>query len=297
MWHSDTEQSPHGQLRGVDTHAHLNMAPLNKDIDGAVARARQAGLDSIGNVFLSPQQYRRDSPDFDHLPQVFFILGVHPHGADSEDEESVAELRDALQSDSRIRALGEIGLDFNRERSSREGQRERFRQQLELAREVDSPVVIHSRDTEEETMETLLDMGFRDRPLLWHCFGLDAAFATRILDCGWTISVPGMLTFKKADALRDAVSTIPLERLALETDCPFLAPEPYRGKTNEPALIPYIAEVAARTHGLETEAMMRATAATAQSFFGLVRRRETGSRSQESINRSQKTDNVESTDG
>jgi len=276
MRHSDTEQSTDGQLRGVDTHAHLNMAPLKKDIHGAVARAGQAGLDFIGNVFLSPQQYRSDSPAFEHLSEVFFILGVHPHGADAEDESSIAELSEILQSDSRIRALGEIGLDFNRERSSRQGQRERFRQQLELARELDSPVVIHSRDAEEETMETLLDMGFRDRPLLWHCFGLDAAFASRILDCGWTISVPGMLTFKKADTLRHAVSTIPLERLALETDCPFLAPEPYRGKTNEPALIPYIAEVAARTHSLEPEAMMRATAATAQRFFGLVKREESG---------------------
>ncbi len=270
MRHSDTEQSTDGQLRGVDTHAHLNMAPLNKDIDGAVARAWEAGLDRIGNVFLSPQQYRRDSPAFDHLPQVFFILGIHPHGADSEDEGSIAELGAILQNDSRIRALGEIGLDFNRERSSRQGQRERFRQQLELARQLDRSVVIHSRDAEEETMETLLDLGFRDRPLLWHCFGLDADYASRILSCGSTISVPGMLTFNNADALRDPVSTIPLDRLTLETDCPFLAPEPYRGKTNEPALIPYIAEVAARTHGLESEAVMRATAATAQRFFGFL---------------------------
>ena len=269
MRHSDTEQTTHGRLRGVDTHAHLNMAPLKRDIDGTVARAGQAGLDRIGNVFLSPRQYRSDSQAFEHLPQVFFILGIHPHGADAEDERSISELRSALQSDSRIRALGEIGLDFNRQLGSMQGQRERFRQQLEVARELDRPVVIHSRDAEEETMETLLEMGFRDRPLLWHCFGLDAAFASRIMDCGWTISVPGMLTFKKADALRRAVSTIPLERLVLETDCPFLAPEPYRGKTNEPSLLPLIAGEAARLHGLETEAVLRATGETARRFFGL----------------------------
>jgi TatD DNase family protein len=253
------------------------MSPLKKDIDGAVARARQAGLDRIGNVFLSPQQYLRDSPAFVHLPEVFFILGVHPHEADAEDERSIAELRDLIQGDTRIRAVGEIGLDFNRERSSRQAQRERFRQQLELARELDRPVVIHSRDAEEETMGTLLEMGFRDRPLLWHCFGKDAAFASRVLDCGWTISVPGMLTFKKADSLRRAVSTIPLERLVLETDCPFLAPEPHRGRTNEPSLLPLIASEAARLHELETDAVLRATATTAARFFGLpeVRRQET----------------------
>ncbi|MCF8031338.1 MAG: TatD family hydrolase [Desulfohalobiaceae bacterium] len=269
MRHSDTEQTTDGRLRGVDTHAHLNMSPLKEDIEGAVARAGKAGLDFMGNVFLSPRQYRRDSPAFERLPQVFFILGIHPHGADAEDEGSIAELRDTLQSDSRIRALGEIGLDFNRERSSRQGQRERFRQQLELARELDRPVVIHSRDAEEETMDTLLELGFRDRPLLWHCFGLDAEFASRVLACGWTISVPGMLTFKKADALRRAVSTIPLDRLVLETDCPFLAPEPYRGKTNEPSLLPLIAREAARLHGLETEAVLRATGETARRFFRL----------------------------
>lgn len=280
MRDSEMEQSAGGRPRCVDTHAHLNMSPLKKDIDGVVARAKQAGVDAIGNVFLSPRQYRRDSPAFAHIQEVFFVLGIHPHGADLEDESSIAELGKILQNDSRIRALGEIGLDLNRERSTRQGQRERFRQQLELARELELPVVIHSRDAEEETMETLLGMGFRDRPLLWHCFGLNADYASRILDCGWTISVPGMLTFKKADALRDAVSTIPLDRLALETDCPFLAPEPCRGKTNEPALVPYIAEVAARMHGLETEAVMRATAATAQRFFNLVEGQETGDRVQ-----------------
>ena len=269
MRNEESGTAEKGALTGVDTHAHLNLSPLRKDIPGAVSRAEQAGVERIGNVFLTPEQYLRDSPSFAGLPQVFFVLGIHPHEADSVDEGSMGELESALQSDPRIRALGEIGLDFNRERSSREGQRERFREQLELARQLDWPVVIHSRDAEEETMEILLGMGFRDRPLLWHCFGLDAEYASRILDCGWTISVPGMLTFKKADALCHAVSTIPLDRLVLETDCPFLAPEPYRGKTNEPSLIPLIAEEAARLHGTDREAAMRVTAETARRFFDL----------------------------
>lgn len=270
MRHEESGTAENGGLTGVDTHAHLNLSPLRKDIPGAVARAQGAGVERVGNVFLSPEQYLRDSPLFAGLAQVFFVLGIHPHEADSVEEGALDDLESALRGDSRIRALGEIGLDFNRELSSRQGQRERFREQLELARQLDWPVVIHSRDAEEETMETLLDMGFRDRPLLWHCFGLGADYASRILDCGWTISVPGMLTFKKADALRRAVSTIPLERLVLETDCPFLAPEPYRGRTNEPSLIPLIADEAARLHGGDREAVMRATAETARRFFHLA---------------------------
>lgn len=271
MQEQDKKIDENGVSPGVDTHAHLNLSPLKKDIAGAVSRAWHAGVGRIGNVFLTPQQYFRDRVTFADFSQVFFLLGIHPHEADSVGPGALDELRDAVQSDSRIRAVGEIGLDFYRDRSSRSSQREIFRQQLEMAREMDWPVVVHSRGAEEETMQILQEMGFRDRPLLWHCFSLNADYASRLLDCGWTISVPGIVTYKKADPLRRAVSTIPLESLVLETDSPFLAPEPYRGKTNEPSLIPCAAAEVAKTLGMETERLMSATAATAHSFFGLDR--------------------------
>lgn len=254
---------------GVETHAHLDLEPFAADLDAVFERARACGVSRIGQVFLGPEAYERGRALFDARPEVFFILGVHPHDASGWNQETDAAVRRAFAADPRIKALGEIGLDHHYDYSTPAEQRDAFARQLELARELDAPVVIHSREALDETLGVLDELGFPGRSLLWHCFGGDADMARRILDRGWTLSFPGAVTWAGMDAVRDAVAAVPLDRLVLETDSPFLAPDPWRGKRNEPALIVFTAEAVARAGGWDVEDVWRAAADNAVRFFGL----------------------------
>lgn len=255
---------------GVETHAHLDMDPLGAEIDGVLARASDAGVSHVGQVFLGPEAYEAGKTVFEKRDEVFFILGIHPHDAESANGASLDALGQAFQADARVRALGEIGLDFFRDWSPFEAQRIAFRQQLSLAREKDLPVVIHSRDAAEETLRTLDDMGFADRPVLWHCFGGGTDLAREIVSRGWLISIPGTVTFPKNEAMRRAVAAMPLDSMVLETDCPFLTPIPYRGKTNEPAYLAFTAAEVAHIRDIEPAEVWLATARNAADFFGLT---------------------------
>ncbi len=262
-------QDLHLPCIGVDTHAHLDLEALASDLETCLEGARKAGLAAIGNVFLGAAAYARNKALFTNTSRVFFILGNHPHDAASVDQEELSRIARALDIDPGIKALGEIGLDFYWDRSPRDRQREAFQAQLELARSKDIPVVIHSRDAEAETLRILLDMGFQDRPLLWHCFGEGPEAAARILGQGWILSIPGTVTYKKNHDLQAAVRTIPLERMVLETDCPFLAPEPYRGKRNEPAFTAFTAQAIAELRQEPVLRIWEETARTARGFFRL----------------------------
>ena len=262
-------QDLHLPCLGVDTHAHLDLDPLAPDLPACLDRARAAGLAAIGNVFLGSAAYEAHKGLFAGIDWIFFILGVHPHDAPSLDQEELHRIGRAMENDPGIKALGEIGLDFYRDRAPRDQQRAALQAQLELARAEDLPVIIHSREAEAETMKILLDMGFQDRPLLWHCFGGGADLASRVLARGWLLSIPGTVTFHKNQALQRAVASIPLERMVLETDCPFLAPEPYRGRPNEPAFTVFTARKIAAIRGEPVERIWEATALTARNFFQL----------------------------
>jgi len=255
---------------GIDTHAHLDMRGFEPgEIPDILARARAAGVARIGNVFLGPEAYARNAGLFADAPQVFFILGMHPTECANYAGPLTAAMEAAFRADPRLRAVGEIGLDFYWDDAPPGDQKRAFREQLEMARGLDVPVVIHSRSAEEETLAILADMGFSGRPLVWHCFGGDAELARRILAMGFFISVPGPVTYAKNAALAAAVAEIPLSRLLLETDAPFLTAEPWRGKRNEPALLGFTAVRVAGIKGLPPEAVWRATADNAVSFFGL----------------------------
>ena len=254
---------------GVDTHAHLDLEPLASSVGTCLENARQSGLAAIGNVFLGSAAYARNKGLFAEAPWIFFILGNHPHEAASVDQDELDRITQALDSDPKIKAFGEIGLDFYRDRSPRDRQREAFQTQLELARSKEIPVVIHSREAEADTLHILLDMGFQDRPLLWHCFGGGPDAAFRILEQGWTLSIPGTVTYRNNPDLQAAVKTIPLERMVLETDCPFLAPEPYRGKRNEPAFTAFTAQTIAKLRQEPVLRIWEETARTARDFFNL----------------------------
>ena len=256
-------------LTGVETHAHLDMKPLVDDLDGVLARAAQAGVARLGQVFLGPEAYEQGRALFANRGQVHFLLGVHPHEASIIVGDTLARMETAFRGDSRLKALGEIGLDFYYDHSPREVQEREFRAQLDLAKALDVPVVVHSRDAFPETLAILDDLGFGGRPLLWHCFGGDQAMAGAILGRGWHISIPGPVTYARSEDLRRAVAGIPMERMVLETDCPYLAPEPWRGKTNEPALMAFTAQAVARVKEMDAAEVWTRCGETARAFFRL----------------------------
>jgi len=223
----------------------------------------------VGNVFLSPSAYLENRHLFDEHRDVFFVVGLHPHESHSFSPSMLDEIKEIVAEDVRVKAVGEIGLDFFRNLSSRQEQIRAFEAQLELARDMDVPVVIHCRDALSETLRILEDMGFKGRRLMWHCFTLGRDEAGEILARGWMVSIPGVVTFKKAEALRDAVKEIPLSRMLIETDCPFLTPSPFRGKRNEPAYVAYTAQAISSIKGIGLTEVWRETGKNAKDFFSL----------------------------
>lgn len=254
---------------GADTHAHLDMEHFSPDLPEVLARAFASGVSRIGNVFLGPDAYRKGRELFAAYPQVFFILGIHPNEGARCTPQAIAEMREIARSDARVRAVGETGLDFFWKDCPPETQAAAFRAQLRLARELDLPVVVHSRDAAGETMRILDDEGFDDYPLLWHCFGGDAALAEAILRKGRHISLPGAVGYPANSALREAVRRIPADRLLLETDAPYLAPLEWRGRRNEPAFTVFTAARVARERGMDPAELWAACGANAGRFFSL----------------------------
>ncbi len=260
-------------LTGVDTHAHLDMEPWEDGLDAVLDQARAAGVAAVGNVFLGLDAYAANARLFADRPEVFFILGAHPcdtAGLGSDGSDRLAQgLAAACRADPRIKAVGEIGLDFYWDKSPRHDQEAAFRAQLAVAADLRLPVVIHSRESSERTLKILREEGFDGRPVLWHCFGSGPGLAQAILDRGWHLSVTGAVTYSRNDELREAVRLIPADRLVLETDCPFLAPEPWRGKKNHPALLAFTAQAVAHVRQVPAPQVWSETAQTARLFFGL----------------------------
>lgn len=254
---------------GVDSHAHLDMVEFDADRVELMERALSSGVARTGNVFLGPEAYRMNRAMFADRPEIFFILGVHPGNADQCPPEAVEAMRQAFHTDPRLRAVGEIGLDFYWDDHPRELQEKVFRAQLALARELGMPPVIHCRDAFDDTIRVLKDEGFSGRKLLWHCFGGDEDQAGIILGHGWHVSIPGPVSYARNETLHRAVAAIPLDRMLLETDCPYLSAEPWRGKRNHPALLGFTAQAVARIKDMPVDALWRATGDNAVDFFDL----------------------------
>ncbi|BCS88829.1 TatD family hydrolase [Pseudodesulfovibrio sediminis] len=255
---------------GVDSHAHLDLEDFDEDREILLRRAADSGLSQIVNVFLGPDAYEQRKGLFDAHPQVSFLLGVHPNNAEQLTDETLSRMRAHFLADPRLKGVGEIGLDYYWDRVPHDVQKAAFIRQLELARELDKPIIIHSRDANDDTVAILLEQGFKDHPLLWHCFGADMELAETIVSSGWHISIPGPVTFrKKSEEVQAAVARIPLELLMIETDCPYLAPEPWRGKRNHPALVGFTAKRIAEIKGRSLEDIWQITGDNARRFFSL----------------------------
>jgi len=254
---------------GVDSHAHVDMKDFDADRVEILDRALVSGVSRIGNVFLGPEAYADNRSLFDTRPEVFFLLGIHPCNADTCTPEALTAMRRAFAADRRLKAVGEIGLDYYWDDQPRDLQATAFRAQLDLAREVDLPPVIHCREAFDDCLRQLLDAGFSGRKLLWHCFGGGVDQAETILGHGWTISIPGPVSYSANADLRAAVATIPLARMVIETDSPYLSAEPWRGKRNHPALVGFTAACVAELKGLPVEEVWTTTGQNARAFFAL----------------------------
>jgi len=255
---------------GVETHAHLDYKRLDpQELPLVLTRARKAGVASIANVFLGADAYAANAPLLRRHPEIFFLLGIHPNDAAEADLNRVADMAALFAADQNLKAIGEIGLDYYWKDTPPELQKRLFREQLALAREIGIPVAIHSRDAAEDTLAVLDDSGIEGGRVLWHCFGAGPDLAAELVRRGYTISIPGPVTYPRNEALRQAVAGLDLSRLVLESDAPFLTPEPYRGRPNEPAYTVFTAQAVAGIKGLDTALVWRATGDNARRFYGL----------------------------
>jgi TatD DNase family protein len=252
----------------VDSHAHLELEPLVLDPAGVVHRASQAGVAAIITVGIDLEDARRALAIADKFPNVFACLGFHPHHAKDADDDGFVAM-EKLAAHPKVKGYGEIGLDFFRNHSPHDRQRAVFAEQIALAKRLGTPVVIHLRDAYPEGLAMLEKAAPFQAGGVIHCFSGNAAEAARALEMGFFLSIPGTVTYKKNDKLRDIVRTIPSDRLLVETDCPFLAPEPLRGKDNEPAFIVHTVRKVAEVRGESVERIAHITTANAVRLFGL----------------------------
>ncbi len=252
-----------------DTHAHLHFPEFEADLSAVLQRARAAGVRWMLTIGTSAETSRAAVALAGQEPDVFAAVGVHPHDAAEADEASFDELHQLAQSSPKVVAIGEIGLDFFRNLSPREIQMKVFRRQLDLARQVGKPALIHCRDAHAETLEILKTEGVRDIGGIMHCFSGDEAVARQCLDLGLLISIAGPVTYPNARKLLAVVKMVPADCLVVETDCPFLPPQPYRGKRNEPAYLPITAARVAELKGAPVEELGAQMATNALTLFGI----------------------------
>ena len=256
----------------IDSHAHIDGHEFDEDRNEVIERAHAAGVSTILNVGTGDPH----SDNFERAVElgkthasVFTAIGTHPHDARLYDDAAEAKLKNLINNEHVI-AWGEIGLDFHYDNSPRDVQIEVFKRQLRAARECDLPVVIHTREAEAETIEILRnEYEGASRRGDFHCFSGSMKLAQSAIEIGFMISFSGIVTFKKAEDLRAVARHVPLDRLLIETDCPYLTPIPYRGKRNEPAYVVEVARCLAGLHGVELEEIGRITSENFNRFFEL----------------------------
>lgn len=250
----------------IDSHCHLEYEGLVDDQPGVLERARGAGVGAFLNISTKRREWDTVVGTARAIPDVFASVGIHPHHADQHLDLTREDLLAATRDD-KVIGIGETGLDYYYDHSDRAAQQELFRMHIGVARETGLPVIIHTRDAEEDTLAILADeMGKGAFPALIHCFTASAEFGEKVLDLGLSISISGIVTFKNAKDLQEVAKTIPQDRLLVETDSPFLAPVPHRGKSCEPA---YVRNTAAFVAELRGETLEELAQYTTRNFYNL----------------------------
>jgi len=256
----------------VDSHCHIEGAEFDHDRDEVIKRAEDVGVKYLLNIGTGEADsgcFERAVAFAEKYKNIFTAIGVHPHDAKTFNTKVEKRLITLIEESKKVIAWGEIGLDFYYDHSPREIQESVFRRQIQVAREMDLPIIIHSREADYKTAEILTaeckHKNFRGG--IMHCFGGTTKMAEQLLEIGFLISFAGNVTFKKADNLRDTAQVVPLDKLLIETDCPYLAPEPVRGKRNEPSFVLHTAKFLADFYGLELEKLANQTTKNFLDFF------------------------------
>ena len=260
----------------IDSHCHLADEQFAADLDAVVARAHGAGVDGALCILdaLNHEEAARADRVAEAWPDVAFAVGVHPHQAGAVGDaiggpDGVAPfVRGAVEARAGACAIGEIGLDYHYDFAPRETQIDVFRRQIALARELRRPIVIHTREADDDTVDALHAEGRGDVRGVFHCFTGDAAFARRALDLGFYVSFSGIVTFRNAVAIREAAAIVPPDRLLAETDSPYLSPVPYRGRRNEPARVALVIETLSEVRGENRADIVEATRRSYRGLFG-----------------------------
>jgi TatD DNase family protein len=254
----------------VDSHCHLNYKGLVEDQAGVLARARAAGVDMMLNISTRASEWKDVIGLAEREPDVWASVGIHPHDADTHPDVETSTLVE-WASHPRVVGIGESGLDFYYDRSDRDRQRASFRAHIAAARESGLPLIVHTRDAEEDTAAILAEeMGKGRFSGVIHCFTASADFARKAMDLGLYISISGIVTFKNARDLQETVRELPLERMLIETDSPFLAPVPHRGRPCEPAYVADTARFLSELRGEPLQLLAQATTANFRALFNKV---------------------------
>lgn len=250
----------------IDTHCHLDMISSGDDIDEVVSQAAASGVTPLITIGIDVASSRKAILLAGRYPSVYATVGVHPHSVQELSDTAYAELQ-GLCRNPKVVAYGEIGLDYVKQYAPKNVQLEHYARQIDLAKETGLPLVIHDREAHTDIMDILNRKGPFPAGGVMHCFSGDWPLAKRVLDLGFIISIPGVVTFNRAETMQDVARKVPLDRLILETDAPFLAPVPLRGRKNFPAYILYTAEKIAEMRGMDLEELARKTTENARNIF------------------------------
>ncbi len=250
----------------VDSHAHLDDRKYDHDRHEMLMRAKERGVRLIVNVGYDIPSSRRSMSLANKYDFIYAAVGIHPHDASEAGEDSFDELRQ-LSKNPKVVAIGEMGLDYYRNLSPREIQQKVFRKQIRLAQELGKPIVVHDRDAHGDVMKILKEENAAAAGGVMHCFSGSLEMARDCLKMGFYISIAGPVTFDNARKLREIAAAIPLDRLLIETDAPYLTPEPHRGKRNESAYVVHVGERIAQLRGIPVEELADATTANARRLF------------------------------
>ena len=256
-------------MKLIDTHSHLTFEGLENQVDAVLARSVEAGVTRWITVGTDKEQNEKVLQLVSRHENLWAALGYHPHYANDITDADMELLKKQLASECVV-AVGECGLDYHYMNSVAENQKPVFRKHLDMASKLQKPVIVHTREAFEDTMSILDEYADNLKRVVFHCFGGDTKQTQAVLDRGFYISFTGIVTFKRSDALREVARMIPLDRLMIETDCPYISPHPVRNiQPNEPALLVHTAQCLANVHGISLDEFAQKITQTSEQFFGL----------------------------
>lgn len=251
----------------IDTHAHINLDCYKNNQEELLKNAIENGVEKIILPSVEPKDFEQIVKISNAFDNVYCALGVHPSEAKKYSSQNLDEIKKLFEENKKIVAIGEIGLDYYWDKSFIDLQKEIFIAQIELAKELKLPILVHDREAHQDTFDILKSLDLKDVPVIMHCYSGSWEFAKEFLKMNCYIALGGVVTFKNAVKTKEVAKNIPLDRLLLETDCPYLAPVPYRGKQNEPAYVKYVAEEIANIRGCDFEEVAQKTTENALKIF------------------------------